>query len=125
MALPDVVVVEHSGDGTALMQTWRGAQRVFIVDAVSSRSAPGTIRRFDARDETIPTRFFHYSTHAFSLAEGLELARVLGQLPPRLVVYGVEGRDWSPGGELSEPVARAALEVAEAIVEELTAAADR
>src|SRR3982751_5456111 len=93
-ALPGVVLGEESGEGVALMQAWEGAARVILCDAVVSGGAPGTIYRLDAQAGPIPARFFNYSTHAFSVAEAVELARALDRLPPRLIIYGVEGRDF-------------------------------
>lgn len=107
----NVAVIEESGEGAALMEAWRGAAAVVIIDAARSGLAPGTVHRFDAHAGAIPTRLFHYSTHAFSVAEAVEMARALDQLPPRLVVYGVEGRDFSAGEGLSPEVAAASDEL--------------
>jgi hydrogenase maturation protease len=82
----NVRVVEESGEGAALIEAWKGADFVVLIDAVHSGGAPGTIHRFDADAQPIPSRFFHYSTHAFSVAEAVELARALGQLPAKLIV---------------------------------------
>ncbi len=112
---PGVRVMEASGEGAALMDAWCGAETVILVDAARSGAPPGTIHRFDAVREPMPARFFHYSTHAFSVAEAVELARVLGALPPRLLVFGIEGRTFEAGAALSPEAARAAEEAAEEI----------
>ncbi|MBI2928176.1 MAG: hydrogenase maturation protease [Verrucomicrobia bacterium] len=109
--LDGIRVIERSGEGAALLEAWQGAERVIVVDAVQSGAPPGTIHRLDARAQPMPTRFFHYSTHAFSLAEAIELARALDQLPRRLLVYGVEGADFTAGEGLSPEVAAAVDEV--------------
>lgn len=110
-----VCVREESGEGAALMETWKDAELVILVDAVQSGGEPGTVHRLDAHEQGIPSQFFHYSTHAFSVAEAVELARALDQLPPRLVVYGIEGKCFSSGQELSPEVIRAVDEVTERI----------
>lgn len=117
--LPNTVVIEEAGDATALMEAWKGANTVFLFDAVSSDSAPGTIHRFDAHVQPIPAKFFRYSTHAFSVAEAVELARVLDQLPPHLVVYGVEGNAFDASTGLSAEVKSAAHYVLERVVQEV------
>src|SRR5262245_29698091 len=71
-------VIEQSGDGASLMEAWQGAGAVFVIDAAVSGAAPGTIRRFDAGARQIPKGPFRRSTHAFSLAEAVELARAMG-----------------------------------------------
>ena len=115
----DVRVLEESGEGAALMESWKGANFVILIDAVHSGGAAGTAHRFDAATEPVPGSFFHYSTHAFSLAEAVELARALNQLPPRLIVYGIEGKNFDSRVELSPEVKAAAEEVFRLVKEEL------
>ncbi len=119
--LPGMTAIEQSGEGAALMQAWREAVVVILVDAVSSGSAPGTIHRFDAQQQSIPTNFFSYSTHAFSVAEAVEMARVLGELPPTLIIYGIEGETFGAGTGLSPAVEQAARSVIERLTREIAA----
>jgi hydrogenase maturation protease len=121
--LSQVDFVEASGEGAALIEAWRDFSTVYVFDAVSSGGTPGEIVRFDAGREEIPSRYFNYSTHAFSLAEAVELARALDRLPPTLTVYGIEGQDFSHGPSLSKAVALAANSVADQVVRELETAA--
>jgi len=115
----NVRVVEESGEGAALIQAWKGADFVIVIDAVHSGGAPGSIHRFDAESQPIPSSFFHYSTHAFSIAEAVELARALNQLPAKLVVYGIEGKTFDAGAGLSLEVEGAAAELVSWVEEEL------
>jgi hydrogenase maturation protease len=112
-------IVEASGEGTALIEAWKGVDFVILVDAVHSCGSPGSIHRFDPHLQPIPVRFFHYSTHAFSVAEAVELARTLGQLPPKLILYGIEGKEFESGIGLSTEVEQATEEVVRKIQEEL------
>ena len=70
-------VIEESGEGSGLMESWKGWDRVILVDAVQSGGASGEIHRFDAKAQAIPARFFRASTHAFSVAQAVELGRAL------------------------------------------------
>ncbi|MCR4321832.1 MAG: hydrogenase maturation protease [Candidatus Brocadiaceae bacterium] len=109
---PDHVnVIEQSGDGISLMDSWKDSDAVILIDAVHSGAQPGTIHRFDVHTQTIPTKFFHYSTHAFGVAEAIELARALKQLPQNLIVYGIEGKCFEAGIGLSLEVEKAVEEV--------------
>jgi hydrogenase maturation protease len=119
MADDSVRVLEESGEGAALIETWKGADFVILIDAVHSGGTPGSIYRFDAKANLVPGSFFHYSTHAFSVAEAVELARELNQLPRRLVVYGIEGETFDSGVGLSREVEAAAGEVLHSVKEEL------
>lgn len=89
-----------------------------LVDAVSSGSAPGTIHRRDAALAPIPSTFFRHSTHAFGVAEAIEMSRALHQLPQRLTVYGIEGENFGHGTELSPIIAQKAEELVEEILRE-------
>lgn len=102
---PAIRVIEQSGEGTALAESWKGAERVILVDAVQSGAAPGTMRRFDVQKEEIPREIFQRSTHTFGVIEAIELARALQELPPRLVLYTIEGERFDYAGQLTDSVA--------------------
>ncbi|MEW6657737.1 MAG: hydrogenase maturation protease [Thermodesulfobacteriota bacterium] len=109
MQLPGVKVLELDGDISALAEGWQGAQRVVVIDAVASQSEAGRIFRFAAHGEPLPRKLFATccSCHAFGLAEQIEIARSLQQLPPSLMVYGLEGQDFMLGSGLSPEVQEA------------------
>ncbi len=110
---------ELAGEGAELMEVWSGRERVIVVDAACSGAAPGTVRRFDAAAEEPPAGYFHYSTHQFSVAEAVETSRALNRLPQSLVLYGIEGAEFSFGQGLTPEVAAAG----EAVVKEIAMAA--
>lgn len=114
-----VTIIEQSGEGTALIEAWKDFQNVILIDAVHSGVEPGTIFRFEAHQQSIPTQFFHYSTHAFSVAEAIELARALRQLPASLIVYGIEGKNFAAGISLSPEVDKVIPEVVDGIVHDI------
>jgi hydrogenase maturation protease len=89
------------------------------VDAVSSGAKPGTIFKIDARKDIVPAKFFRYSTHAFSVAEAIELARAMNMLPPRLLVYGIEGTNFTAGTSISPQVQRSIKKIIEQIIQDL------
>src|SRR3989339_518475 len=121
---PDHVnVIEQSGDGISLMDSWKDSDAVILIDAVHSGAQPGTIHRFDVHTQTIPTKFFHYSTHAFGVAEAIELARALKQLPKNLIVYGIEGKCFEAGIGLSLEVEKAVEEVMKRVQQDIPSAA--
>jgi hydrogenase maturation protease len=90
-----------------------------VVDAVYSGAPPGTIHRLDASSKEIPRQFFHYSTHALGVTEAVQLARALNQLPPRLIVYGIEGKNFGAGVGLSTEVEQASIAVAARVLDEV------
>ena len=100
----DVVVLELPGEGSEIIEALERFDRAFLVDASRSDSEPGRIREFDVSTEPLPVRFFNYSTHAFGLAEAIEVARALGRLPSTVRVFGIEGQSFAAGAELSAAV---------------------
>lgn len=118
---PAVCILEQSGEGTSLMDAWRGVDYATLIDAVQSGAAPGTIHRIDPAAGSVPTSLFPCSTHAFGVAEAIEMARALHELPPHLIVYGIEGADFAEVQSLSAEVGHAVDAVAARIVSELLA----
>ena len=100
------------GEGAGLMEAWQKAAHVVVVDAMRSGAPAGTIRHFDATVEPLPTGAFACLSHQFGLAEAVEVARVLGRLPPRLDIWGIEAVDFGQGLGLSPAVEAAVAEVA-------------
>jgi hydrogenase maturation protease len=125
LGLPGVTVRALSGEGTALMDAWSSSDCVFAIDATHSGRPPGTVQRFDASLLPVPADRFHYSTHAFSLAQAVELSRVLGSLPARLIIYGIEGATFAAGTGLSDAVRQAAEKVVEQIRGEIQASSSQ
>jgi hydrogenase maturation protease len=97
----------HRGHALELLELWRGAQAVVLVDAVCSAAPPGTIHRFEGGVEPLDASVRAADTHAVGVRDAVELARALGRLPSRLVIYGIEGAQFEHGIRFSEPVAAA------------------
>jgi hydrogenase maturation protease len=56
--IPRLQVLEQEGGTTGLMEAWAGADTVFVVDAISSKSRPGTILRLNATHQSLQRRIF-------------------------------------------------------------------
>jgi hydrogenase maturation protease len=113
-------VTEHAGEATDLLIRMEGAAAAFLVDACVSEAPAGTIWRFDAGAGPLPERAFGLSTHGFGVAEAIELARALDRLPPRCIVYAIEGSSFELGAPLSPQVEAAAADVARRLCAEIT-----
>ena len=118
-------ILEHDGEGPGLLARLDDAAVAFLVDASASRAAPGTIRRFDVSARPLPDLALGLSTHGFGLATAIELARALGQLPPRCVIYTIEADSFEPGAPLSPAVQVAVAEVARRLCAEIGDLAER
>ncbi len=111
---------EESGEGLALMACWDMAEDAILVDAMATRAAPGSVRLWDLSSEPPPREAFPVSTHGFGVAAALDLARVLGRLPARTRIYGIEGHKFAPGAPPSPAVLEAVEQVAVRIAMEVT-----
>lgn len=114
----DVRVVEQDGSAAGLIELLCQADCAFLVDAMVSGAATGTVRRLDCCAEDAIPAAAGSSSHGFGVAEAVGLARALGCLPARCVVYAVEGAEFSTGATMSPAVVAAARDVSRRILEE-------
>ena len=121
MAPDGAEIVEATGEVTELLDLMARSATVYVVDACLSGAAPGTIRRFDARERPLPENTFATSTHGLGLAQAIELARTLGQLPRQCIVFAIEGASFDIGAALSPPVDKAVFTVAFQLRREIAA----
>jgi hydrogenase maturation protease len=113
-------LLERSGDVLTLIEEWTGYSAVVLVDAAALVSRPGRIHRLDLTGQPLSVGYARSSTHAFGVAQAVELARNLDRLPNRLVAYLVEGERFEIGASLSPAVAEAVDQLAERILVELS-----
>ena len=99
-------ILEQSGDGTLLIESWKDREKVVLIDAALSDKTPGAIHRFEVDTFPLPGKFLCCSTHQLGVNEAIELARVLKQLPRNLIVFAIEGKYFGPGKGLSPEVAQ-------------------
>jgi hydrogenase maturation protease len=111
---------ESNGDPSELIVLFGSDPEVVVVDAMVSGSRPGTITTTEITlgspvSDVVPLRS-QSSTHGFGVFEALELARILGTMPARLTVIGIEGGDFTPGSALTPPIERAVAQAADLIL---------
>ena len=106
----DVDVIQHWGESTGLVDAMMDRDKVLIIDAAQSGTAPGRCRRIDVGAMALPSDLVDISSHGFGIPQAMELARALGTLPAHCSVYAIEGAAFEIGTPLSEPV-QAAVEV--------------
>jgi len=108
---------EQSGESLSLMDSWEGVETVILVDALRSDRVTGEVQIWDASANPLPKAALQCSTHAFGLYEAVELARTLNRLPNKLLIYGIEGKQFVPGARPSAEVEKAVELVARQIAE--------
>jgi hydrogenase maturation protease len=114
-----VSVLTTEQEPSRLLDAWAGFEVAIVIDAASSGDPPGAVKRFDASADPIPAGVFRSSTHAFGVGDAIELARALGSLPARVVVYAIEADQFEPGAPLSPRAAVGVEHVVEAVLEDI------
>jgi hydrogenase maturation protease len=118
----DLAVREQEGEATGLIAVWEGADALVLIDAVRTGAPAGTIHRLDASAAALPSQLRgSTSSHAVDVAQAIELARALGRLPPRVVLFGIEGVVFDTGAPMSAAVRAALPALAGAVREEAAA----
>ena len=112
-------LLDCDDEPTRLLDAWAGLDLVVVVDAVRSGAEAGTLHRVEAVEGKLPRDLGLASTHAFGIAEALELGRALGRAPRHVVVHGVEGERFVMGEPPSPAVVEAVGSLAEAVLAEL------
>jgi hydrogenase maturation protease len=99
-------ILENSGEGASLMNAWEGGREVYLVDAIKSGKPPGTVHRIDVTHRQVPRALIPRSSHAFGVPEAIETARTLGELPSKVILFGIEAETFDQGVGLSDSVLR-------------------
>jgi len=121
LPLHDVEIIEHGGEATTLVARMVGAASVFLIDASASGAPPGTVRRFDVSAAPVPEEVaLGLSSHGFGPATAVELARSLGQLPRRCIIYTIEGASFATGAPLSPQASLGVAQVVDRVRAEIT-----
>ena len=121
-----VTLVELDGEPVRLLQAFR--DQTYLVDAVRSGAAAGTIHRFEidhveaakqawARDVQLG------GGHLMGVPEAIAMGSTLDRLPSRLVVLGVEGATFDAGVGVTPVVAEGCRRLVAELVVELAPAA--
>ncbi len=125
---PEVRLVLSDGEPTRLLEAWTGAAVAIVADAVSGGpGAAGTLGRLVLGSAAgIPGLSDGEpgvaSSHGLGLETAVGLAAALDRLPACLIVHCIEGADFSQRHGLSEPVAAAIKDLAEAILADIALA---
>ena len=103
---PGVTVKIARREALELLDFWKNANKVMVIDAVNGGGMVGKVYRFSVDKEPLPCEFSNYSTHSFSLDQVIELAKNLDQLPPELIIFGIQGKNFQVGRGISKELER-------------------
>ena len=102
-----VTVLDGGTIGASLLVELEGVDALLVADAVESGQESGQVTLFRGEEmDRLLTRPRAGSVHEASLAELLDMARLLDCLPPRRALLGIQPRTIAWGDTLSPPLAR-------------------
>jgi len=115
------ITLKASGETAGLIEILSANPCVILIDAIAVAREPGAIHRFDATYDSLPADLFtNYSTHSMGVHEAIEMARVLGELSNKVIVYGIEGLNFQPGDSMSPAVKTNLIELTNLVAKEIT-----
>lgn len=104
----------------SLLDRIAGVERLIIVDAVESGAKPGTLHhQMWDRGVLADKGLARASSHGFGVHELLQMASVLGKLPARIELWGIEIVSTEMGQGLTEEVAEAVPAIVTALQADL------
>lgn len=115
---PSVELIDGGTLGLDLLPLLEGRSHLIMVDAVDSGQAPGTCVRLTG-DELPVALETKVSPHQMGLKDLLAVARLMGQLPPEMVLIGVQPGSIDIGLELTPEVAAQVEPMKAAVLREL------
>lgn len=95
--------------GSRLIELIKGFDRVYLIDAVKTGDKVGTIHRL--QNQEIDEYKNLMSTHHIGVAQALQLARALNELPKNIILYGIEIDNTEMCSIISEAVEQAINQV--------------
>ena len=113
---PDLEVVVHEREPIDLIELWTGVQKAIVIDALAGED-PGRIHHVVAgAAEEIRLERQPSSSHTLHLSQVIELAGLLGRLPPQLDLIAIEGSRFDLGTQPAPPVRHAGHRVASSLL---------
>lgn len=117
-AMRGEIDVKQAGQPAELLDWLQDVEQLIICDACLAGGTAGDIHRWEWPCDSFATRE-RAGSHDLSLPFVLSLAARLGKLPPRVVVWGIELGDASPGAPLSNNVRSAVSSLIKQMIAEI------
>lgn len=113
-----VELLDGGTSGIELLSYIADKDYLILVDAIKSDFPPGTVVRVEGED--VPAKFMtRISPHQLGLSDLLAAATLTGELPKRMVLFGIEPKRIELGLEMTEEVKAGFEKLVSAVVDEL------
>jgi hydrogenase maturation protease len=111
-----IELIDGGTGGMNLLHLLVGFPSILLIDAVDFKAQPGMTKIFSFDEITGQKKQMKWSTHEADLLTVLEMSHQLGELPSKLVVFGVQPKDVTHGNQLSKELS----DVFDTLYKELT-----
>lgn len=101
LALRGIRSIQLPRNDAGLLEALDRYSDVVLLDACQSGQPAGHVARIDAAAGPVPTNLFRHMRGSLGSGEIVEAARTMGCLPPKLLLIGIEGQDFSAGNGLT------------------------
>ena len=98
---PEVDFVDAGTGGMSLLYLFENRVKVILIDCANMGEQPGTIKRFTPEHVESVKELAHQSLHEQDLMKIIDMARMLGQLPKEIVIFGIQPENVSLGQTIS------------------------
>ncbi len=99
-----VGLLDGGTSGIELLQHIQGRGVLVLIDVVRNGEPYGTLSRFEG--DAVPSLFQNkISPHQLGLSDLLATARLLGSMPEKVILYGIEPKTIETGLEMSAEIA--------------------
>jgi hydrogenase maturation protease len=114
----NVELLDGGTSGIELLSYITNKDYLIIVDAIKSDFPPGTVVKVEGED--VPAKFMtRISPHQLGLSDLLAAARLTGELPKQMVLFGIEPKLVALGLELTAEVQAGFEKLVGVVVDEL------
>jgi hydrogenase maturation protease len=115
---PNLKCSKSRGDLAELLELFAKHPCVYLVDACLAPDSEKPWLRIDASRHEVALDAAQSSTHGLGVSQAIALAKNLGQMPLKLIIYALPGTNFTLGNTLSPAMRQTIAEVAEAILKE-------
>lgn len=117
---PWLSLLEAGLPGVGLLELFKKAEGMILIDAARMNKSPGTVIRFSPEELMDKPHGASFSSHDLKLPEVFALARSLSLLPRSVAIIGIEPGEISWGMGLTPAVAASLPRVVELVQREIS-----
>jgi hydrogenase maturation protease len=98
-------LLDSGNSSMRVLHNLKGHEKAVFVDCALMGVKPGEMKRFLPEEAFSAKQIQGFSLHEGDLMKTLELAKMLGDLPEQVVIFGIQPASLEPGEKLSPALA--------------------